>query len=107
MEVFLRAKGFRVEKLQNGERTYIWARLSTEPNPQKGLFAVFDLGRDPSGFFVGKGNSRSFTDEERRIVDEFIAFLFERSRMIRSGSASRASSSKQSRSAFYAKIKNT
>jgi hypothetical protein len=98
------ARGFQMREQSQPEEGFFFTR----PGPEEGrigLFASFQSSDGRNAFFIGKGNSRKFTEEEVAILDECAAWLASRSDSIERGFASKSSTTGEARRKFYEKIK--
>ena len=102
---FLQSKGFTSEAPINRFNTSFSRRSGSADVSQRSLFANFYSDGETYFFFVGKGNTHEFSDDEVRVMDECAAFLAECAELIVAGSASKRGTSLNAREKFYAKIK--
>ena len=105
METFLCSKGFQARAACELEGFVLEFRPRTENVSRVRLHALYHEFDGVPRFFIGKGNSNSFTDQEREVIAECIDFLVQRADAIESGFASRAAATKSARANFYAVIK--
>lgn len=106
-EAFIRAKGFGPVRQSEGGGFVLALSPDPDNGPRRGLYASFFREGDSFRFFVGKANNRSFSDQDKKVVGEFIDFLIQHSAMLQSGSASPVSSTGEARAAFHAKFKKS
>lgn len=104
LHAWVAARGFQILEQGQPEGGFFFTR----PGPEEGrigLSAYFQSSDGRHAFFIGKGNSRRFSEEEIAILDDCAAWLASRSDSIERGFASKASTTGEARRKFYEKIK--